>query len=148
MVVLARSNVENPAFIGMVRALNQELAGRDGADHPLARYNAITELKHTVLAYEGGRAIACGAITERGNGVVEIKRMYVAPVARGRRIGERILLELESWARQLGNNQCVLFTGSRQPEAHRLYRRNGYRRIPAYGKLAEIPDCRCFAKDL
>jgi len=79
---------------------------------------------------------------------MEIKRMYVSTEFRRQRIGEKILSELENWSRELGGNKCILFTGSKQPEANKLYQRNGYSRIEKYGKLKDIPDSLCFAKDL
>ena len=74
--------------------------------------------------------------------------MFVVNECRGKRIGEKILVELEHWARELGYENCVLFTGSRQPEANRLYTRNGYLPMEKYSELINIPDSICFAKQL
>ena len=74
--------------------------------------------------------------------------MYVSSDFRGQRIGEKMLSDLENKARELGFTKSLLFTGSKQPEAIKLYQRNGYDQIPKYGKLKNIPDSRCFAKDL
>ncbi|MEM7572624.1 MAG: GNAT family N-acetyltransferase [Bacteroidota bacterium] len=148
MLQFIQTNTADCAFQLLVQALNTELASRDGADHPLARYNTTTGLLGVVLVYQDGQAVGCGAISTYDAKSVEIKRMYVAPSARGKRIGERVLQELESWAKELGYRQSLLFMGSRQPEALRLYKNNGYQSIPSYGKLKGIPECRCFAKSL
>jgi len=79
---------------------------------------------------------------------MEIKRMYVLPEVRGKRIATKILSELESWVKELARFKCVLFTGTNQPEANKLYERNGYRQIQKYGKLVEIADSLCFAKEI
>ena len=79
---------------------------------------------------------------------MEIKRMYVSSEVRGQRIGEKILCELEDWSRELKFTKCILFTGSKQPEASKLYQRNGYNPMEKYGKLKDIPDSLCFAKNL
>jgi len=101
-----------------------------------------------VLAYERHKPIGCGAIVQLELNTVEIKRMYVLPEFRGKRIANHILSELENWAKELGNSRCILFTGINQPEANKLYERNAYKGIRKYGELIELPDCLCFAKDL
>src|SRR5689334_24040999 len=55
-----------------------------------------------LVAYEDGRAVACGGIRALTDGSAEVKRMYVIPEARGRGIGARMLDRLEDEARSLG----------------------------------------------
>lgn len=148
MVEIVRSNSQNLEFKKLVQLLNSDLARRDGKTHSLSQFNTITNLKYVVLAFKKGKAIGCGAISKYDFSAMEIKRMYVNPEDRGQRIGEKILSELENWSRELGSIKCILFTGSKQPEASKLYQRNGYCRIQKYGKLRDIPDSLCFAKDL
>jgi len=148
MIEIRRTDSQNSEFIRLVQLLNSELAKRDGASHPLSQFNTINHLKYVVLAFKEGKAIGCGAISRYENEAMEIKRMYVSSELRGQRIGEKMLSELENWARELGITKCLLFTGSKQPEANKLYQRNGYKQIQKYGKLKDIPDCLCFAKDM
>jgi len=148
MIKIKRTNAENSAFKKLVELLNTELARRDGGDHPLSQFNDTAELKYVVLATKGDEAVGCGAIASYGEDAMEIKRMYVSSDVRGQRIGEKILAELENWVRELGVLKCMLFTGSKQPEANKLYQRNGYKEIGKYGKLKDIPDSHCFAKNL
>lgn len=148
MIKIIRTNSENQEFKKLVQSLNSDLAERDGESHPLSQFNAIDNIKYVVLAYENHKPIGCGAIAEYDSNTMEIKRMYVLPEVRGKRIGTNILTELENWAKELGSFKCVLFTGTNQPEANRLYERNAYRQIQKYGKLAEIADCLCFAKEI
>jgi putative acetyltransferase len=148
MIEIIRTNSENLEFKNLVQLLNSDLAKRDGNTHSLSQFNSITDLKCVILALKEGKPIGCGAISMYDFNLMEIKRMYVSPEVRGQRIGEKILSELENWSRELGSNKCILFTGSKQPEASRLYQRNGYYPIEKYGKLTNIPDSLCFAKDL
>jgi len=148
MIEIIRTNSQNLKFKNLVQSLNADLAKRDGGTHALSQFNSIADLKHVVLALQKDKAIGCGAISKYDDLSTEIKRMYVSPEVRGQRIGEKILLELENWSRELGINKCILFTGSKQPEANKLYHRNGYSIIPNYGKLKDIPDSLCFAKYL
>ncbi|MGZ2370440.1 GNAT family N-acetyltransferase [Ancylomarina sp. YFZ004] len=148
MIRIVRTNAENKAFIKLVQLLNSDLAERDGANHPLSQFNTIENIKYVVLAYENNKPIGCGAIAAYDSSTMEVKRMYVSPEVRGKRIGSHMLSELERWAKELGSSSCILFTGKNQPEANRLYVRSGYSQIKKYGKLAEIADSLCFAKEL
>ena len=148
MIEIIRTNSQNLEFKKLVQLLNLDLAQRDGKTHPLSHFNTISDLKYVILAFKKGKAIGCGATSKYDFNAMEIKRMYVSPEVRGQRIGEKILSELENWSRELGSTKCLLFTGSKQPEANKLYQRNGYSLIKKYGKLRDIPDSLCFAKDL
>ena len=63
------------------------------------------------------------------DGACEIKRMYVAPEARGQGLARILLRALEDAARGLGYAVARLDTGARQPYAQRLYESEGYRPI-------------------
>lgn len=148
MIEIIRTNSENLEFKKLVQLLNSDLAKRDGNTHSLSQFNSITSLKYVVLAFKQGESIGCGAISMHDSNAMEIKRMYVCSEVRGQRIGEKILSELEDWSRELDFTKCILFTGSKQPEASKLYQRNGYYPIEKYGKLKDISDSLCFAKNL
>ena len=80
--------------------------------------------------------------------VVEIKRMYVVPAARGRGLARVVLAHLEAHARAAGTEAVVLETGLKQPEAIALYESSGYVRVPGFGYYKDAPLSRCFGKDL
>ena len=101
-----------------------------------------------VLAYENEKPIGCGAIKEYSADTMEIKRMYVSPESRGKRIATRILSELENWTSELSFTKCVLETGKRQPEAIGLYKLNGYNLIPNWGQYTGVENSLCFEKEL
>jgi putative acetyltransferase len=62
--------------------------------------------------------------------------MYLAPEARGRKIGRRILETLEVHAAGRGMTCFRLETGIRQPEAIALCRSAGYRDIGPFSDYA------------
>ena len=145
---IIRTTYLNHAFQELVAQLNTDLAKRDGKDHPLSQFNEITHLKHVVVVYLKNKAVGCGAIAKYDLSATEIKRMYVTRAHRGQQLGEKILTELENWAKELGHSKCILFMGINQPEAMKLYLKNNFSIIENYGKLKDIPDSICLAKTL
>ena len=149
MIKITRTNSENPDFIELVKYLDADLAERDGKDHPFyALFNKIDKLKYVIVAYENSKPVGCGAMKEYKQGIVEIKRMYTLPEKRGKGIASKILYELEIWAVELDYDKCILETGKKQPEAVKLYKKNGYRSIPNYGQYAGIENSLCFEKEI
>jgi putative acetyltransferase len=86
-----------------------------------------------------GRAVGCGAVVDHHAEYGEVKRLYVAPEARGKGVGARLLEMLEATARGRGLGLMRLETGTKQPEALALYRRMGYRDIPSFGEYQPDP---------
>jgi putative acetyltransferase len=95
-----------------------------------------------------GEPVGCGALRRLDPTTGEIKRMYVAPSARGGGVGARILAELERHAVALGMHRLLLETGERQVEAVHLYQRAGFTRVPCFGEYADAPLSLCMGKDL
>jgi len=86
-----------------------------------------------LAARRGERIVGCGAARRMpgepatsGLAYGEIKRMFVAPEARGLRVGARLLGALEAALRAGGLHLALLETGRDQAEAVRLYERCGY----------------------
>ena len=101
-----------------------------------------------LVARVDGEAVGCGAVRRHDEGVAELKRMYVAPSARGRGVARALLAALEATARDLGYGALRLETGLRQPEAMALYESSGYRRIEPYGPYAGSELTVCYQKSL
>jgi GNAT superfamily N-acetyltransferase len=85
-----------------------------------------------LVIYDDGRPVAGGGVKRLGDGVGEIKRMYVVPEARSRGLARVLLGALEDAARDLGYTRVRLDTGPRQPHALALYESVGYRAVEAY----------------
>ena len=149
MTQLLRTDSENKDFIELVRALDADLAERDGTDHSFySQFNKITKIKFVVVAYENEIPVGCGAIKEYDTDTMEVKRMYVSPGNRGKGIATQVLTELENWAVEMSYKKTVLETGKRQPEAIHLYTGSGYRQIPNYGQYANMENSLCFEKNI
>lgn len=78
------------------------------------------------------RPVGCGAVKLRPDGSAELKRMWVAPAARGCGLGRRILEALERHAIGAGAQVLRPETNRSLTEAIALYRRSGYREVPAF----------------
>jgi DNA-binding MarR family transcriptional regulator/GNAT superfamily N-acetyltransferase len=79
-----------------------------------------------------GHPVGCGALKLHGRHPAEVKRMWVAPEARGLGLGRRLLAELEREARARGARRIRLETNRALREAIALYRSAGYTEVPAF----------------
>lgn len=149
MISIIRTASDHPDFVSLVKALDADLAFRDGEETAFySQYNKIDSIKHAIVAAIDGQAVGCGAIKQFDPKTMEVKRMYTPPEMRGHGIASRVLAELEQWAAELGYSRCVLETGKRQPEAIGLYKKCGYTIIPNYGQYIGIENSVCFEKGL
>jgi GNAT superfamily N-acetyltransferase len=149
MISCTRTNSENRDFQKLVRELDADLRIRDGEDHAFyAQFNKIDKIKHSIVAYDNGYPVGCGAIKEYSPDTMEVKRMFVVPEKRGQGIASLILKQLELWSTELNYGKCVLETGLKQPEAIALYRKNGYKIITNYGQYENVENSVCFEKIL
>jgi putative acetyltransferase len=147
MLELIRTDSGNPDFVELVRQLDADLKIRDGEDHTFyAQFNKIDKIRNVVIAYYNGIPVGCGAVKAYTEVIGEIKRMYVLPDYRGRKIASRILSELEKWANELKFTQVILETGKAQPEAIGLYTKSGYQIIPNYGQYEKVENSVCMQK--
>jgi len=85
-----------------------------------------------LVAFDDGQPVAGGGVKRLGDGLGEVKRMYVVPEARGCGHARRLLYHLEDAARALGYTRVRLDTGPSQPGALVLYASAGYVSIPDY----------------
>jgi DNA-binding MarR family transcriptional regulator/GNAT superfamily N-acetyltransferase len=79
--------------------------------------------------------VGCGALKFGGTGPADIKRMWVAPSARGLGLGRRLLTELERQAAAHDVSVVRLETNRNLTEAISLYRSSGYREVPAFNDV-------------
>ena len=91
------------------------------------------------VARRCGEALGCGALRIDPAGYAEVKRMFVAPAARGLKLGQRILDRLEEQARREGFACVRLETGIHQAAALALYRGAGYVERGPFGDYQPDP---------
>ena len=91
------------------------------------------------VARGAGEALGCGALRIDAAGYGEVKRMFVAPRARGLSLGRRLLERIEAEARREGLACLRLETGIHQPEALGLYRAVGFVERGPFGDYGPDP---------
>lgn len=128
---------DDPAAQVLLRAMEAWVTEHFGPPTP-DRTSTVTAAEMAppggtfVVLYEGGEPVAGGGLRRLGDGVGEIKRMFVVPAARGRGHGRRVLAALEAAAVELGYARLRLDTAQTLSGAIALYRSAGYRDIPDY----------------
>jgi DNA-binding MarR family transcriptional regulator/GNAT superfamily N-acetyltransferase len=84
------------------------------------------------VAYLHGEPIGCGAVKHHSDAPAEIKRMWIAPQARGLGLGRRLLETLEACARTGGAHFAYIETSAVLTEALSLYRSTGWVEVPPF----------------
>lgn len=144
-----RTTSENYDFIKMVNTLDADLYQRNGeAQLQYRQYNQIDKIKNAIVVYVDEKPVGCGCFKRFDDETVEMKRMFVLPEMRGKRLAAKLLQELEQWAVADGFTKAVLETGRRQVEAQRLYSVAGYSRTENYGQYVGMVDSICYRKEL
>lgn len=150
-----RLSITHPDSARLVEEVQQEYVRRYGGRDETPIVSTYFEMPAGAffVGYLDAEPVATGAWRRRTDVPVdgtwlsaEVKRMYVAPRARGLGLARTMLLHLERTAREAGARAMVLETGIRQPEAIRLYESSGYAPAPGFGFYRDAPLSRCFAK--
>jgi GNAT superfamily N-acetyltransferase len=117
----------------LVAAMREEIAAiydgldLEGPEMPRAGAAELAPPGGTFLVgMREGIPVCCGGIKRLDAHACEIKRMYVAPQARGQGVARTLLGALESAAREIGYAVARLDTGPDQPHARALYESAGY----------------------
>ena len=153
---------DDPRGVALRDALDAEMGdryahvGRSATpEEQAARARAFTIDPATMTAVRlavdaDGRVLGHAALRRLAiDGTVEweLKRLITLPEARGRGVGALLVREIEAVAAAAGAERVILQTGDRQPDAIGLYRRLGYRPIPAYAPYAgAVPEALYFAR--
>lgn len=91
-----------------------------------------------VLDDERGRVRACVAADCPEPCWVELHRLYVRPDQRRRGLGAMLVRHVEDYARHQGAGRIFFWSDTRFADAHRLYKRLGYRRTGDVRLLGDI----------
>jgi ribosomal protein S18 acetylase RimI-like enzyme len=137
-VRIARRDPRHPAARFCLRAYFAELAGRfeggfdPGRSIPASDAELTPPAGEILVATLHGEPVGCGALKFHDGAPAELKRMWVAPAARGLGLGRRLLASLEEHAAAGGARAVRLETNRTLAEAISLYRGSGYREVAPF----------------
>lgn len=119
-------------------AFAKELSGRLNLEFDLKKSGDpdLSQMKHPngtfIVARLGNMPIGCVGVKGNGGNRAEIKRMWIAPAARGLGLAHRLMITAEDSARDLGIDTLRLDTNSTLFEAVSLYRKMGWTEIDRF----------------
>jgi putative acetyltransferase len=141
-VTIQRERPDHPQVVAALAALDAYLAALypPEANHLLDVQALLAPQVRFFTARAGESLLGTAAVrlmpgepATGGAPYGEVKRMYVDPAARGRRLGAALLQRLEQQLREEGVALALLETGAEQHAAVRLYGAAGYARRGPFG---------------
>ena len=107
-----------------------------GFDPELSLFPSLNEFAPPrgvfLIARLRGEPVGCGGLKPASADAAYVKRMWIAPDARGLGLARRLLSALEEQARILGYSVLRLETNKTLVEAQQLYRSSGYCEVPSF----------------
>ena len=148
--VIAAARADSPDAVPLISELEAELAQHYPAEsrHGYSVEKLLREGVAFFVARVQGRPAGCGGVQIFGTDYAELKRMYVRPEFRGRRIGKLMLDRLAAHAQAAGVRLLRLETGIHQSAAIRLYEAHGFRRCTAFAPYRDDPLSLYYEKSL
>jgi GNAT superfamily N-acetyltransferase len=85
-----------------------------------------------LAAHKDGEVVGCVGLRLLPDGLGEVTRVFVRPIARGHGVGAQLMQAVEDAARSHGLTRLQLDTRSELTEARRLYARHGYQPVAPF----------------
>lgn len=136
--VIEAADPRSEPAVACLRAYYGELARRFASGFDVSRSrdpdaaDMVPPRGTFLLAWSDGLPVGCVGLKGDGSGAAEIKRLWVAPAARGQGLAYRLMRAVEQAAVELRIGVLRLDTNSALPEAIALYRKTGWVEIPRF----------------
>lgn len=137
-ITIRPTDPNDPQALGCLRAYYAELDQTfpQGFDPGPITDDGMDQLRPPLglflLAFQGETAIGCVGLRGDGTPTGEIKRLWVAPEARGLGLADALMAKAEAAARAIGMTRLVLDTSRHLPKAVAFYRKRGWAEIARY----------------
>jgi len=140
-ITIREERPDQPDVVRLIEALDALMVGLypPESNHLLDIETLLGPQVIFLVARAAGEAVGCGAIVKDARGWGEIKRMFVMPEQRGKRLGARLLSRLESAAQKAELPMLRLETGIHNKDALALYRRAGFTECEPFGDYKPDP---------
>ena len=127
-ITIAPEDPGQPDVAALVRALDHYMAGLYPAEsvHSLDIETLRCPEVRFFVARRESIALGCAALVLHGRDYGEVKRVYVAPAARGLSLGHLLVAQLQYTAFENGIGHLKLETGIHQPQALGLFKSSGF----------------------
>lgn len=122
---LEEGSEEAPTF----RNVEEELAGLPGPYAP--------PVGRLLIATSGATVVGCVCLKPVDSETAEVKRLYVAPSARGSGAGKALIESLVEEARKIGYQRIILDSHHTMTAAHAVYEAAGFRRVAPWEGFPE-----------
>lgn len=141
------ADADAPAVIALIEACFRQydgcvmdLPGLDADLPEVASHFAAAGGRFWVAEDHGGAILGCVGYTPASPGVIELKRLYVAPTARRRGLATRLYRLVRDAARERGAMAIELWSDTRFAEAHDFYLAHGFGQTGATRRLDDPSD--------
>lgn len=146
---VVKTTSENPDFLFLIETFDTFLWERYPELKKEYWGNNIIEFNSNVfIIYLDDEPVACGCFKKYNNNIVELKRMFVSPKARGLGLAQMIIGELEVEARNQGFEIMILETLYKQIEAINLYQKVGFKIVDNYEPYVGLTNSVCMSKSI
>lgn len=142
---------KNVDFIYLCQQLDNHLNWLAGGEEHRTQYvqhNTLEKIQDAYVAYHGEQPVGGGAFRFYEEGVAEVKRVFVLPEYRGKKVASALMKCIEEKAKEKGFHTLRLETGADFADAVALYTKLGYTVVENYGQYKGMEQSVCMEKKL
>jgi GNAT superfamily N-acetyltransferase len=149
-IMIKRTETASPQAGAMIDALWNEIQLRYGfsAPNPIDIENFSAPRAGFWTASHENEVIGSIALISLSATEAELDIMYVVPAWRSKGVAQLLMRTVEQHAKENGFNIIKLRAGEPQPDALKFYAKEGFQRIPAFGRWVFDDTAICLAKAL
>lgn len=139
-MIIEREDPHHPKAVALLtasHALMEELFPPEANNYLEIDQLCVPKIQFFV-AREDDDFLGCVAISDEGD-YAEVKSMFVDPSARGKGVGDALLIHLIDLAKQKGFPKIMLESGDALTAALKLYEKHGFTYCSSFGDYVEEP---------